>query len=193
MSITHDDLVVDDDRMVGKSLGHVPAARGQTVFTAPDAAIALERLGEAEVAMLVTDIRTPVTDGIELAEAVKAGQPRASAPSVADCDNACCEARPRAAGVGALVRKPQSTERIEDSAAKAIAGVPPMPVVAAASAGPAAADAPAPATGVRIRDIALFIAAPLVGLVYLALMPFVGVAALAWFGCRCFCERVRAE
>jgi hypothetical protein len=35
-----------------------------------------------------------------------------------------------------------------------------------------------------LRNVALFAAAPFIGLVYAAALPFVGIAALAWVGAR---------
>ena len=35
-----------------------------------------------------------------------------------------------------------------------------------------------------LRNVALFVAAPFIGLAYAAAMPFVGIAALAWIGAR---------
>ena len=35
-----------------------------------------------------------------------------------------------------------------------------------------------------LRNVALFAAAPFIGLAYAAALPFVGIAALAWMGAR---------
>jgi hypothetical protein len=51
---------------------------------------------------------------------------------------------------------------------------------------------PAPA-GSRLRDIALFAAAPFIGLAYAVLMPFVGLGMLAWIGGKELAKRARGE
>ena len=40
-----------------------------------------------------------------------------------------------------------------------------------------------------IKDVALFIAAPFIGLMYAALFPFIGLGMLAWMGVRALTKR----
>jgi hypothetical protein len=47
------------------------------------------------------------------------------------------------------------------------------------------------ATGKMLRSMALFLLAPFVGLVYAVLLPFVGLAMLAWFAWKAFVETGR--
>lgn len=42
------------------------------------------------------------------------------------------------------------------------------------------------------KNIALFLAAPLIGLVYLVAMPFVGLGALIWTGAKALAEKIPA-
>ncbi len=51
---------------------------------------------------------------------------------------------------------------------------------------PARRHAERAATVAMVRNMALFLAAPFVGLVYAVLLPFVGLGMLAWFGLRAF-------
>ena len=48
------------------------------------------------------------------------------------------------------------------------------------------------ATGKQLRNVALFLMAPFVGLLYIVLLPFVGLGMLAWFAGRTFVETGRA-
>lgn len=60
-------LVVDDDRQVLESLLLLLSTHGYQVVTAASAAEALERFEDREVKIVLTDIRMPGMDGIELA------------------------------------------------------------------------------------------------------------------------------
>jgi hypothetical protein len=56
------------------------------------------------------------------------------------------------------------------------------PIAAPAPAAPAAAT-PAHGGALRVvRNMALFLAAPFIGLLYAVLLPFVGLGMLAWIG-----------
>lgn len=183
MSALRKVLVVDDDPVVGKSFDRVLTAKGYSVITAHDAAEALERMREGEVDLMVTDIRMPGMDGLELAETVKARRPWMPVLIVTGFGNDADEARAKAAGVTAFLHKPLSPEMIEGSTEQALAG-PQAATVAAPTAAPAvepeaAPEAP-PVRESRIRNIALFFAAPFIGLVYAVFMPIVGLGVLAW-------------
>jgi CheY-like chemotaxis protein len=175
-------LVVDDDPVVGKSFTRVLGAdKGYVVITSPNAAEALERMREQEYDLVVTDIKMPGMDGVELAEQVRARKPWTPVVIVTGYGTTDNEARAKAAGVSAFMRKPLTPEMIEESAAHALlepaATTPVTPV-------PLSATEPAPVVAhsvlSRIRNIALFVAAPFIGLVYALMLPIVGGAMLAW-------------
>jgi putative two-component system response regulator len=63
----HTILVVDDDNHVLESLLLLLTAYGYQVITANNAATALEKLRETDVDIVLTDIKMPGMDGIELA------------------------------------------------------------------------------------------------------------------------------
>ena len=48
-------------------------------------------------------------------------------------------------------------------------------------------------TGTMIKNMALFLSAPFIGLVYAVLLPFVGLGMLAWFAARAFYESGKAH
>jgi CheY-like chemotaxis protein len=195
MSALHKVLVVDDDPVVGKSFNRVLSAKGYQVITAHDAAEALERLRQEEVDLVYTDIRMPGMDGLELAEQVRTRRPWTPVVIVTGYGTAADEQRAHAAGVSAFLHKPLSPEMIEGSAVDALrhTGEPaPLPatVTPTAPTAPTASPQAEPASrGGRARDIALFFAAPFIGLVYAVFLPFVGIGLLVAMGVK---ELVRA-
>lgn len=68
-------LVVDDDRHVLESILLLLSAHGYPVVTAACAEEALERLDDREVKVVLTDIRMPGMDGIELAGKIHGHDP----------------------------------------------------------------------------------------------------------------------
>jgi CheY-like chemotaxis protein len=188
MSALRKVLVVDDDPVVGKSFSRVLSEeKGYLVITAHNAAEALEKLREQEYDVVYTDIRMPGMDGLELAEQVKAKRPWTPVVIVTGYGTTANEDRARAAGVADFLRKPLSPQMIEGSAAHALlAPVSNLVASPAASlASPLEAVRPEPpARDSRLRNVALFLAAPFIGLVYAVLLPFVGIAMLAWVGGR---------
>jgi CheY-like chemotaxis protein len=188
MSALRKVLVVDDDPVVGKSFSRVLSEeKGYLVITAHNAAEALEKLREQEYDVVYTDIRMPGMDGLELAEQVKAKRPWTPVVIVTGYGTTANEERAKAAGVADFLRKPLSPQMIEGSAAHALLAPVPTLVApqAAILASPLEAVRPeAPASDSRLRNVALFLAAPFIGLAYAVLLPFVGIAMLAWVGGR---------
>jgi YesN/AraC family two-component response regulator len=68
-------LVVDDDRAFGASVGEWLSDFGYTVSLAGNGAEALEIVGQVRPAIIVTDIRMPHVDGLELLHRIKALEP----------------------------------------------------------------------------------------------------------------------
>jgi len=95
------------------------------------------------------------------------------------------EARAEAAGVSGFLRKPLSPEMIESSAEKAMSEASATAQSTAAAAvemQPEAMSEPSRARGVArvAKNVALFLAAPFVGLAYILAFPIVGLGMLAW-------------
>ena len=182
MSALRKVLVVDDDPVVGKSFHRVLAQKGYQVITAENAAQALEKLREQEYDVVFTDIKMPGMNGLELAEQVKAKRPWVPVVIVTGYGSTANEERAKAAGVAGFLNKPLSPDIIEDSVAHALlrpalVGVPPPRAVAAEQA-----RSEKPEETSRLRNIALFLLAPFIGLAYAVLLPVVGTAVLAWMG-----------
>ncbi len=65
-------LVVDDEKMIRDLCAHILSAEGYQVTTASNGTTALEELDRSSTDLLITDIRMPEIDGLELFERVKA-------------------------------------------------------------------------------------------------------------------------
>jgi len=188
MSALRKVLVVDDDPVVGKSFNRVLSDKGYLVVTAENAHEALEQLRKDEYDVVYTDIKMPGMDGVEFAERVKARRPWTPVIIVTGYGSTANQERAKAVGVSAFLHKPLSPEVIEDSAAKVLQDLAP-----AVEATPPAVAEPQPTAEPvgeesRLKNIALFLAAPFIGLVYAVFMPIVGIAMLAWMGGKALAE-----
>ncbi|MDH3285243.1 MAG: sigma-54 dependent transcriptional regulator [Acidobacteriota bacterium] len=68
-------LIADDEEVVRINIQEFLQAEGYTVDAAADGIEALERIGQGDYALVITDIRMPGLDGIELLERVAAECP----------------------------------------------------------------------------------------------------------------------
>jgi CheY-like chemotaxis protein len=192
MSALRKVLVVDDDPVVGKSFDRVLSARGYAVITAENGQEALNKLSRENYDLVFTDIRMPGMNGLEVAERVKASQPWLPVVIVTGYGTEANEARAEAAGVCGFLRKPLSPELIEFSARKALlerdAAAAQQEATEAIEVG-AAPQSVAAGKDSALKNIALFIAAPFVGLAYLLAFPFVGLGMIAWMGAKAAARR----
>ena len=190
MSALRKVLVVDDDPVVGKSFDRVLSARGYAVITAENGQEALNKLSRENYDVVFTDIRMPGMNGLEVAERVKASQPWLPVVIVTGYGTEANEARAEAAGVSGFLHKPLSPAMIEFSTQQALlkknTAAEPQAAAEAASAAPQPAVA---GRGSALKNIALFIAAPFVGLAYMLAFPFVGLGMLAWMGAQAAARR----
>lgn len=176
-------LVVDDDPVVGKSFDRVLSGKGYAVITARNGEEALDKLRNEAYDVVFTDIKMPGMNGLEVAERLKASQPWLPVVIVTGYGTDANEARAKAAGVSSFLRKPLSPEMIEDTAEKVLLGR--AAAVPQATVAPAAAPEPAVVAGEStVKNIALFFAAPFIGLAYFIAFPFVGLGMLVWMGAR---------
>ncbi|MFZ3083750.1 response regulator [Rhodoferax ferrireducens] len=175
-------LVVDDDVVVGKSFKRVLSDKGYIVTTAENAHEALKQIREQEFDVVFTDIKMPGMDGVELAERVKASRPWTPVVIITGYGTAENEVRAKAAGVSDFMRKPLSPEMIEESAAHALLkpALTVVPTLQASPVEPLRVEVPEQKS--NFWNIALFLAAPFIGLAYAVFLPLVGLAMLAWIG-----------
>jgi len=185
MSAARRVLVVDDDPVVGQSFKRVLSGKGYAVITAADGYEALAKLQSENYDLVFTDLRMPGMTGLEVAQRIKANQPWTPVVIVTGYGSRTSEERARAAGVTDFLHKPLSPENIEDSAERALRKGAPLVMIEpqAEPAAPAAQAAPQQAPKANLlKNMALFLLGPFIGLAYAVLLPFVGLAMLAWFG-----------
>jgi DNA-binding NtrC family response regulator len=132
-------------------------------------------------------------DGLEVASRIKERRPWIPVVIITGYGTAANEARAAAAGVSGFMRKPLSPEMIEDSTRRAlqvieggkgkVVEIEDAAQVAAAPVARAPAAVAEPMTALRlVKNVALFFAAPFIGLAYAIAFPFVGLGMLAWRG-----------
>jgi CheY-like chemotaxis protein len=167
-------LVVDDDKVVGESFDRVLTGKGYHVDTALSGKEAFEKFAGGHFDMVFTDLRMPGQDGLEVAKRIKEMNPWLPVVVVTGYGTEEAEARARSIGVNEFLHKPVTPEAIEQTAARAIAHT---------EAEPAAVAEEAPKVSVA-RNVALFFAAPFIGLAYMIAFPFVGFAMLVRWGYR---------
>jgi len=183
-------LVVDDDPVVGKSFDRVLSGKGYAVITAPNGEEALKKLAAEDYDVVYTDIKMPGMNGIEVAEKVKARKPWTPVVIITGYGTSEQAERAKAAGVANFLHKPLSPEVIEGSAREALETA---LAPAAAEEAPAAIEAAEPAAKQsQLKNIALFFAAPFIGLAYIVAMPFVGFVMLAWLALGAAARRYKA-
>jgi len=179
MSALRKVLVVDDDAVVGKSFHRVLSENKGYVVTVENAHEALKQMREQSFDVVFTDIKMPGMDGVELAERVKASQPWTPVVIITGYGTTENENRAKAAGVTDFVRKPLSPEMIEQSAAHALREAAPEVALEAVQAPMEQVHVEVIEKESRVKNIALFLAAPFIGLAYAVMLPVVGVVMLA--------------
>lgn len=195
MSALRKVLVVDDDAAVTTSFDRVLSHEGYVVVTARNGTEALDKLNSGDYDVVYTDIKMPGMDGLELAERVKARRSWTPVVIITGYGTEANERRAKCAGVNAFLRKPLSPEMIETSLRDAVEAPPPAvapsaaPVATPRPAEPEVATTrpaePAPATAAW-KVAAMVLAGPLLGLAYVVLLPFIGLAMLAGLALRRF-------
>jgi len=175
-------LVVDDEAVVGQSFDRVLSEKGYEVNTALSGEEALRKVGTNGYDLVFTDIKMPGMDGLEVAKRIKEMNPWVPVVVVTGYGTEDNEARAEEIGVSGFLRKPLSPEVIEWITKKTLKEHP----------APEAAEEPATVTAAAVevekenvaKNIALFFAAPFIGLAYIIAFPFVGVYALLRWGYR---------
>lgn len=183
-ALLHKVLVVDDDPVVGKSFNRVLSQKGYVVVTAANAQEALSKVQDGEYDVVYTDIKMPGMSGIELAERLRVERPWTPVVIVTGYGSTANQDRAVAAGVSSFLQKPLSPEMIEGSLTKAL-----LDAVPAVLPGLVEAAAPEETAGEsQLKKVALFIAAPFIGLAYAVALPFVGLGALAYMAASAFAK-----
>ena len=172
-------LVVDDDPVVGRSFERVLKSKGYAVINCSNGKDALEKLQNEEYDAVFTDLKMSEMDGLEVAAKVKASQPWMPVVIVTGYATPAAEKEAASFGVHNFVQKPLSPEMIELMADDAMhekeAVVEYKDFVEAI----AAEEAVASSFYSRATAIALFLAAPFIGLLYALALPLVGLGMVA--------------
>jgi CheY-like chemotaxis protein len=189
MSLMKRVLVVDDDPVIGESFDRVLTPKGYAVIHAASGGEALERLAAEDYDLVYTDIKMPGMSGIEVARRVRASRPWLPVVIVTGYGSAENQARAKEIGVTAFLDKPLTPEMIERATAEFTTEAAAPTQVLSMEGPPVAAEAPPAAAPARrngalafARNVGLFFAAPLIGLVYVVIAPVVGLGLLAWIG-----------
>jgi CheY-like chemotaxis protein len=166
-------LVVDDDQVVGTSFQRVLTNKGYRVDTALSGREAFEKYAGADFDMVFTDLRMPGQDGLEVARRIKEMNPWLPIVVVTGYGTQEAEEKAKAIGVSEFLQKPLTPSIIEEVAARVIGRI--AAVTAATTATATAVQAPESVA----RNVALFFAAPFIGLAYIIAFPFVGFYMIA--------------
>ena len=178
-------MVIDDDPVVGQSFERVLTSKGYAVINCHSGEEALVKLQNEEYDAVFTDLKMPGMDGMEVATQVKARQPWMPVIIVTGYGSAAYETQAKNIGVSEFMRKPLSPDMIEESADKAMlvkdafVEIPPEVAIVAE---------PVVKEQSKAIAIALFLAAPFIGLLYALALPFVGLAMLAMIGGKPFAK-----
>jgi CheY-like chemotaxis protein len=181
-------LVVDDDPVVGRSFTRVLAPKGYAVIRAANGAEALEKINREEYDLVYTDIKMPGMNGLEVARAIKETRPWLPVVIVTGYGSDANMAEAKKIGVAGFLNKPLTPETIEGTAdALTTTWAEAIPVVKKAAAKEAAREAAGAAA--FVKNVALFIAAPVVALTYVVIGPLVGLGMLAYFGAKALARK----
>ena len=171
-------LVVDDDPIVAKSFERSLPKAEYVVVTASSGDEALEKLKEGTYDVVFTDIKMPGMTGLELTEKIKAKQSWTPVVIITGFGSEENQATAKELGVSDFIQKPLSPSVINEAAHKALE----QPVVSAPAWGisePVVQKQEERPPRNVTKEVALFFAAPFIGLAYIVFMPFVGLGIMA--------------
>ena len=180
-------LVVDDEAVVGQSFNRVLTDKGYEVSTALSGEEALKKVGSDGYDLVFTDIKMPGMDGLEVAKRVKEMNPWLPVVVVTGYGTEANEAQAEEIGVSGFLHKPLSPEVIEQITEQTLRERPPVTEVRETAARVQTEEKENVA-----KNIALFFAAPFIGLAYIIAFPFVGIYALMRVGLKATAEGNRA-
>lgn len=195
-------LVVDDDSVVGQSINRVLSEQGYQVREALSGKEALEELDHKSYDMVFADIRMPGMDGLDMASRMKKSHPELPVVMITGYGTEASEQQARDLGVAGFLRKPLTPQTIIDNADRVmrerdetleairLSALALMPTAATATATATTAAvaaeaeaAPAVAAPTSVaKNVALFFAAPFIGLAYILAFPFVAIYAIGKYG-----------
>jgi DNA-binding NtrC family response regulator len=195
MSESRKVLVVDDDTVVGHSINRVLTGQGYQVREAASGSEALAALGLQSYDLVFADIRMPGMDGLDMATRMKKSYPEIPVVVITGNGTEANERQANDLGVAGFLRKPLSPDTIIENAGRVLRErdetreairLSALALISPATTATTAAEAiPAPAVEGRpniAKNVALFFAAPFIGLAYILGLPFVAMYAIGKYG-----------
>lgn len=184
-------MLVDDEESVRLSWNRYLSQQGFEVTTAADGANAISKLQSEPVDVVVSDLRMPGVDGVQLLQWIHDERPQTQFILLTGFGSEDVEKKVRGLGAFDYLNKPISPDTLA-AVVTAATHLKLMPEVAVAEAAPVAAveAAPvavaAPATEVqaksglrRFTEVAVgLVAAPVMGLAFVVFLPVIGFGAL---------------
>lgn len=184
-------MFVDDEEGVRKSWQRYLQDRGLATTTAPDGASAIDELSRHPVDVVVSDLRMPGKNGVELLEWLNARQPETRFIMLTGYGNEGLERQVRELGAVDYLEKPVSPEvlahaveralaadRLTRRAGEAVALETAVQVPTAVE--PVVEQAAAAEKASPLTTLGMIVAAPLLGLAFVVFLPVIGIGALAW-------------
>jgi CheY-like chemotaxis protein len=181
-------MFVDDEEGVRVSWQRFLQDRGLKVSTAPDGASAIAELSRHPVDVVVSDLRMPGTDGLELLKWLHDRQPETRFILFTGYGDIQVERRARELGASDYLEKPISPDVLAHAidvaldpgrlhAALPVVDVKPVRVVPRPSVEVTATER---AERTPLQTVGLLVAAPFIGLAFVVFLPVIGLGALAW-------------
>jgi DNA-binding NtrC family response regulator len=182
-------LVVDDDAVVGRSFDRVLTEKGYEVSTVLSGEEGLKKIGTDGFDLVFTDIKMPGMDGLEMAKRIKEMNPWMPVVVVTGYGSEANEARAEKVGVTEFLRKPLTPETIEQVTLKTLRKKEADKATATATETAVHVEAAVEEKENVAKNIALFFAAPFIGLAYIIAFPFVGFAVFLRWGLKAMSAR----
>lgn len=204
-------LFVDDEEVVRTSWNRFLTEKGFDVTTATDGARAISELRDHPVDVVVSDLRMPTVDGLELLAWLKEEQPETRFIMLTGYGTDAVERRAKELGAFGYLNKPISPETLAalvtaathlkimnfgaveapEAPAESIEEVEAQVVVEAA---PPAGEAEKAQERSGLRESAEvvggLIAAPIMGLAFVIFLPVIGFVGLTWYVGRALVDAV---
>jgi CheY-like chemotaxis protein len=181
-------LVVDDDAVVGTSFDRVLSEKGYRVDVAMSGKEAFEKFDGKDFDLVFTDLRMPGQDGLEFAKRIREMNPWLPVVVVTGYGTVEAEERAKELGLAGFLHKPVTPEGILETASRVTREFARRTVgVAEETTAPAADEGKENVA----RNVALFFAAPFIGLAYMLAFPFIGTWMIGRWGFRALRDRGR--
>jgi CheY-like chemotaxis protein len=108
-------LVVEDDELIRGIFVDIIKSKGYSVLEGTNGREALQILEEQPINIIVSDMKMPVMDGLQLLREVKSKHPEIPVVVITGFDNVYTEQQVMAAGADAYVTKPFKVEDVSST------------------------------------------------------------------------------